>query len=268
MIEIPVFIPAHNEAKNIRRTLRWLPKHGVIPIVLPNWCTDNTADIARGMGALVIESDEPGKLPAIQKGMREALGKRAREPFITLDADTRPLMPRRWAAAMLAARAVCPPNAPGVAVGPSVYFGHNDPIMAARWTIRHYRRQQETAHDNNAGGFYGRNLLFDLHDDDTVEEVLSLAHFWPGEDRAMKDVAVEHGGSTFKSPDWEAACVTSARRFHSLYARLTLGREAATADWQDSYNADAIPGSVPYMSYEESVLGLQTLPTPIAEIEG
>jgi len=249
-MEFPVLIAACNEEDAVKQTLDKLPRN-VTPYVIANGCIDRTAEVADEYGAYVIELEEPGKLPALQEGIK-ALGESATEPFITLDADSRPLMPKRWPDALMKARTEeCDPDAPAVVTGPSVYHGDNDLVIAARWTLRHYVRQRQTAHDDNAGGFYGRNLLFDLHDQETVDEVLSLPHYWPREDVAMKDVVVAHEGETYKSGSPMAAVVTSARRFNSLHTRLELGAEKSREVSQTSYEHDHIPGSRPYISRED-----------------
>lgn len=251
-MEITVLIAAHNEAAQLNRTLRRLPT-SVVPYVIANGCEDDTAQVAHNYGATTIELEQAGKLPALQEGIK-ALGRNAVSPFITLDADTRPLMPKRWPVAMLAARNECPVDGPAVATGPSVYFGDNDPIVSARWTLRHYEMQKHAQRDNSSAGFLGRNMLFDLHDSDTVEEMLSLPHLWYREDVAMKDVVLRHGGETFKSLAPGAAVLTSARRLNSIFDRFRLGKDQARTSFQGSYLADMPEGAHAYTTYEESVL--------------
>ncbi|MBB5872079.1 glycosyltransferase involved in cell wall biosynthesis [Allocatelliglobosispora scoriae] len=78
-----VVIPAHNEAAVIDRCLRRLPGDAEV-IVIPNGCTDNTAEIARGhVGVNVIELAQPGKSGALRAG--DAVAKSF--PRIYLDAD-------------------------------------------------------------------------------------------------------------------------------------------------------------------------------------
>jgi glycosyltransferase involved in cell wall biosynthesis len=93
--KIPVIIPAFNEEERIAATLASLPEEFVDPIVAVNGTTDRTSEIVENFGVPVLETDEQGKLPAIQMTLK-SLGERALSPLIILDADTRPLMPVLW----------------------------------------------------------------------------------------------------------------------------------------------------------------------------
>jgi glycosyltransferase involved in cell wall biosynthesis len=69
---VSVVIPAHNEESVLAATLERLLA-GTVPgefdvIVVPNACTDATAEIARAAGVTVIETPVPGKVPAIRLG--------------------------------------------------------------------------------------------------------------------------------------------------------------------------------------------------------
>jgi hypothetical protein len=70
---VSIVVPAHNEEAVIARNLRRL-LDGALPgefdvIVVPNGCTDRTAELARTVaGVRVVESPEPGKVNALHLG--------------------------------------------------------------------------------------------------------------------------------------------------------------------------------------------------------
>jgi glycosyltransferase involved in cell wall biosynthesis len=86
---VSIVIPAHNEAAVIEHNLRRL-LDGTEPgefdvIVVPNACADDTAEQARraGPGVRVLESEVPGKVPALRLGDAACLT----FPRVYLDAD-------------------------------------------------------------------------------------------------------------------------------------------------------------------------------------
>ena len=88
---ISIVIPAHNEAAVIHRTLHTL-LDGARPgefevLVVPNGCTDDTAEVARGFGpeVRVIELERGSKPLALNTGDAEAAG----FPRFFIDADIR-----------------------------------------------------------------------------------------------------------------------------------------------------------------------------------
>src|SRR5262245_54962863 len=82
-----VVIPAHNEATVIGRLLSALPSKtaaGDIQVVVAcNGCTDNTADVARGYGATVVEGKHPSKIAALNAADEVAVA----YPRLYIDAD-------------------------------------------------------------------------------------------------------------------------------------------------------------------------------------
>src|SRR5438874_618123 len=96
-MSVLIIIAARNESRHVGESLDALSQqtYNVEPIVVVNGSADKTADIARTAGAFVLESEE-GKMRAIQAGLRY-LGRRALEPLLILDADTRPLS-NNWSA--------------------------------------------------------------------------------------------------------------------------------------------------------------------------
>ncbi len=83
-----VVIPAYNEAPYISETLVSIKKQNfagkVEIIVVDNNSTDSTVQIAKSLGAIVVEEKQPGVCFARQKGTQVATG----EIIISTDADT------------------------------------------------------------------------------------------------------------------------------------------------------------------------------------
>ena len=83
-----IVIPCYNEASYIAETLRSIQRQDFKGeyevIVVDNNCTDNTTDIAIGLGAKVITAINPGVCCARQAGTEAARG----DVIISTDADT------------------------------------------------------------------------------------------------------------------------------------------------------------------------------------
>ena len=83
-----VVIPAYNEADYLPAALRSLRAQdfpgAVEVIVVDNGSTDGTADLARRLGARVVEEHAPGVCAARQRGTLAARG----EIVVSTDADT------------------------------------------------------------------------------------------------------------------------------------------------------------------------------------
>lgn len=84
---LPSFvIAAHDEEKVIGACLTALIAQGVPPtriVVVPNGCSDRTADVASGYGVVVVDRPEPGKAGALNAGDDVAPA----GPRVYLDAD-------------------------------------------------------------------------------------------------------------------------------------------------------------------------------------
>ena len=245
---VPIIIAVKNEEAHLERTLRSLPENAE-PIVVHNGSTDRTPDIARSFeseGVTVLES-EPGKMFAIQEGLRY-LGNRATDPFITLDGDSRPLVPTLWVGSMLRARASLPHDKDAIVVGPYVYASGSDIFANTLRTVSSGLRQYRTSGDAAAGGFCGRNMLIDLSKN-SLDEVMSLGYIWPGEDHAIAEAAMNSGGETMKSIHPFAAVLTDAERMPGIVQRMRMRRNEAVGIALDSYLGDNIPGTTPYQNW-------------------
>lgn len=86
---VSVVIPARDDAPALRRCLTLLADQTVAPlevVVIDNGSSDDTAAVARELGARVVEEPAVGIPPAAARGYDEARG----EVIARLDADSRP----------------------------------------------------------------------------------------------------------------------------------------------------------------------------------
>ena len=81
--KITVVIPCLNEEQGIQKVLAALPAFVDETIVVDNNSTDQTADVARSMGALVVRELSRGYGRAYKKGFSQATG----DIIVTLDGD-------------------------------------------------------------------------------------------------------------------------------------------------------------------------------------
>lgn len=88
-----IIIPAHNESTAIEQTLASVKaqmRPGDRLIVVADNCTDDTADVARSLGAAVVERKDPsknGKAYALEAGMRFLWATGERSVVVFVDAD-------------------------------------------------------------------------------------------------------------------------------------------------------------------------------------
>jgi cellulose synthase/poly-beta-1,6-N-acetylglucosamine synthase-like glycosyltransferase len=88
-----VLVPAHDESLVIERCLRAIEgdrRPGDTVLVVADHCTDSTADLARSLGASVLErgpDDDPGRAAARQAGLEHARALRW-DAVLMLDADS------------------------------------------------------------------------------------------------------------------------------------------------------------------------------------
>jgi hypothetical protein len=106
---VPVLVPAHNEGSAKGRDPE-LPisllslartEGDVYPIVINNRSSDNTAEMAAVMGAVVLEAPMGKKMAATQRGIDYVCSELGAEQVLLSDADT--FFPRNWPVAMSAA---------------------------------------------------------------------------------------------------------------------------------------------------------------------
>lgn len=92
-VKVGVLVPAHNEAAQIAQTIRsvldQLDPSDALLVVADN-CTDNTADIARAMGAEVVErhdTERRGKGFALDFGLQHLFQREGITHVVMIDAD-------------------------------------------------------------------------------------------------------------------------------------------------------------------------------------
>lgn len=82
-VKISAVIPCHNEEEGIPHVLRRMPDFVDEVIVVANACTDRTAEVARAMGARVIEEPRKGYGRAYKTGLAAA----SHDIIVTMDGD-------------------------------------------------------------------------------------------------------------------------------------------------------------------------------------
>ncbi len=83
-LRLSVVIPCYNEEDGIREVIGRIPRPLVDEIVVvDNNCTDRTAEIARSLGAKVVEQKIPGYGAAYKAGLAAATG----DLIVTMDGD-------------------------------------------------------------------------------------------------------------------------------------------------------------------------------------
>lgn len=220
---ISVLIPARNEEETIGRTLDSLPRGGVAPLVIGNDCTDKTLEIADSFGAETIEVSERGKILAIQNGLKY-LGNRAVEPFIILDADTRPISDR-WAEVM--SGRLREGKSPSMIAGPAIFWDNIDFFSGI------YHSFMPTYRARRLGNIHlqGCNLAFRLPSITVIDEIIQLEnYFGPGDEGLLAKVVSGNGGTVEQTLDPRAAVLTDGHRLSS-FIRSNKGKPS----FQESY---------------------------------
>jgi glycosyltransferase involved in cell wall biosynthesis len=82
-LRISLVIPCYNEEEGVRLVIGRVPKAVDEIVVVDNNCTDRTAEVARSLGARVVEERTPGYGAAYKAGLRAATG----DVVTTLDGD-------------------------------------------------------------------------------------------------------------------------------------------------------------------------------------
>ena len=82
-LTISVVIPCYNEEDGVREVIGRMPPEVDEVVVVDNNCTDRTAEVARGLGAVVVPEKRPGYGAAYKAGLKAA----TRDLIVTLDGD-------------------------------------------------------------------------------------------------------------------------------------------------------------------------------------
>lgn len=239
----PVIIPAFQAESTLESVLGALPRGDCDPIIAFNGPTSPHAlDIASSFGVQHFIGETRGKLPAIQETLRR-LGDKAIQPCMVLDADTRPVFPKAWLRTMLAA--LHPETKTPVSISGLVVFdiGTRMPITSLARTSSRLLK----AYMNKAYGCYGPNVALHIQNKDVLSSILDLPHYWFGEDRAMADKIIEHGGSHQNVLHPLTLARTPLSLSHSsIWWRLIHGPDLARKQLVHSYEQRGPAGSTTY----------------------
>lgn len=244
-MNVPIIIPARNEAHRIGETLDTLSRqvHKVEPIVVVNGTTDETADIARNAGARVLESAE-GRMPALQEGLR-FLGRRALENVLILDADSKPLS-KNWSRRLVSETQGLPKERPAIVWGPYVFLEDINPAVGAFFTATSMQVSWADRHKDKPRTIRGGNTGLRICNDELLEDILVLENYWPRDDVAIYDITMKHGANKKVVFHPEAWAATSGIRLKEALKRIVKERRHATKIYDDSYAREAPPDSKPY----------------------
>jgi glycosyltransferase involved in cell wall biosynthesis len=80
---VTLVMPCYNEEIGVRQVIESLPEGIDEIVVVDNNCTDRTAEVARSLGARVVEERRPGYGAAYKAGLSAATG----DVVVTMDAD-------------------------------------------------------------------------------------------------------------------------------------------------------------------------------------
>lgn len=250
-MKTPVLIPARNEAASLGTLLDALPAGSVDPIVIANGCEDDTADVASGYGASVMDLAEPGKLPAVQFALR-SLGSRAiGAPVIMTDADSVPVLPRQWSMQLpthAERQARSSPVQTAIVAGPVIAHQGTSRYSNVLRSARRFVRQAQFQFDKDARGVWcGANIAIRLGSADELEAVLSMPHYWPGEDIALADMLRQRGATASQSLSPRQAVAQSARYSSPILEyRWSVPKAIRHRVNVAAYEQRGAPGSFPY----------------------
>jgi glycosyltransferase involved in cell wall biosynthesis len=82
-LKLSVVVPCYNEEDGVREVMGRMPAEVDEVVIVDNNCTDGTAAVARGLGAVVVAESTPGYGAAYKRGLRAATG----DVIVTLDGD-------------------------------------------------------------------------------------------------------------------------------------------------------------------------------------
>ena len=82
-LKLSVVVPCYNEQDGVREVMGRMPADVDEVVIVDNNCTDRTAEVARGLGAVVVAEPTPGYGAAYKRGLRAATG----DVIVTLDGD-------------------------------------------------------------------------------------------------------------------------------------------------------------------------------------
>jgi len=187
---VAVVIPCYNEEEGVRYVLTALPDLVDEAIVVDNNCTDSTAEVAKSLGAIVVEERTPGYGAAYKRGLREAKS----DIIVTMDGD-----------------ATYPPEAIQGLID-ALLDRDLDFISAARFPLSDKKAMSLT---NRLGNFVltlGTQILFFK----AVRD--SQSGMWVFKREALKHLRVESDGMPFS----EEIKIEAIRSKHVKFAELHI----------------------------------------------
>jgi glycosyltransferase involved in cell wall biosynthesis len=235
----PLVIPARNEASDLPAALLSAShNHDIFPLVIDNLSTDDTAKIARKMGAGVLTVDYGKKMAATQEGLRSArhdLGARA---IYFSDADT--LFPKDWANAMHR-KLTRTDHGNGSAVFGNSLLWHGesrstDILLSAAKLAR-------AAHRAIFPGEVvarGHNYAVLLDEDGRMEDAMNLIdpHTFSGDDLYIRNALIDSGAHVVGVGDLGTTVVTRNDRVRSITQRLSRSyNKKRDAEYDTHYEA-------------------------------
>jgi len=250
-MKTPVIVPAYNEANYLGKVLTRLPADRVEPIVANNGSTDATGRIAELFGARVITMPEQGKLPAVQHSLKQ-LGKRALGPVLILDGDTYPLFPAAWHDTMREQLiGMFADTKRPVTTGGLVWYTEAN-VLHSFLKLASATKKATKVHrvpNMRYSGVYGPNMGIHLRSNDTLDAVLDLPHYWPGEDIAIANTAISRGGVHKAIVGIRALAVSPMSvSAVSLLDYLRGGAKKSCEDGVADYISRGAAGSQPYIT--------------------
>lgn len=246
-----VLLPAHNEAFTISRTLDSLPRDLVDPIVVLNGCEDDTKSIVQSYGVQIYEYLEKGKLPAIQATLKQ-LGKKSFEPMLLLDADSEPLFPKQWHDTLLASLVEDPRST--YVSAPVLFSRRPNGQRGEAIALTAFRQlgglvQSTKNIERGKAAYYGPNQGIKL-DQQSLERVVELPHYWPKEDVAMARAIVKDEEGVMHQLTSLRSAVRSqvSASMPPLHHWITRGIKTIDTEITKKYRESAPPASIPYDS--------------------
>ncbi len=224
---VPVLIAARNEAHDLPATLLSLAhsRVSVSPVVIENGSEDDTARYAEEMGALVLRSELPAKMAALQLGVSYVAGNRsdANEVLFT-DADT--LVGPDWVAAMKERLGTTAADSAIATAGCIFTHGEKLSVDTARSLNILTKRvlSQVLKKDTFANG---NNMAIRFGDNETIDAYNSLDPLlFVGEEKAITDIVVANGGKIEQTMHPASIVATRGDRFSSLGECLKIRKSS------------------------------------------
>lgn len=242
---IPVVIAARNEEEDLPATLAALARSDVkvSPIVVENGSQDDTALFAKEMGALVLQSDIPAKMAALQLGIAHVLADRTdTDEVLFTDADT--LVGSRWAGTMN--RRLGAIASDSAVLSAAYVFSHGEKgyvdvarsvnVLVKRAIHQCMGRELFAAGANMALRF-GSSQVIDAYQ--SLDPMLFI-----GEERAIVTIVRDHDGGIDSTLDPRCMAVTRGDRVSSLLDGIALKRDKLS-------RADQYPEYGDFHAYED-----------------